>query len=92
MVCMNVDRFSITMEPELGAAAREAATREGLSVSAWMAAAAADRVRNALLGVALDQWQSEDGVFTDAELAAARQTMARAAQADGDQPRPSAVA
>ncbi len=74
---MNVDRFSITMDPELGAAAREAAAREGVSVSAWMAGAAADRVRHALLGAALDQWQAEDGEFTEAERAAARQARGR---------------
>jgi hypothetical protein len=40
-------------------------------VSAWLSAAAADRLRNELLGIALDVWESEDGSFTDAELSAA---------------------
>jgi hypothetical protein len=66
-----VDRFSVTMPPELGSAVRAAAAREGTSVSTWLAEAAADKVRNALLGAALDAWEAEDGPFSDEELAAA---------------------
>jgi hypothetical protein len=68
---MQVDRFSVTMEPELGRAVRDAAARAGVSVSGWLGRAAADRVRNELLGAALDAWESEDGPLTDDELAAA---------------------
>ena len=63
-----VDRLSITMAPEIGAAVREAAAREGTSVSTWLTVAAAQRLRNDLLGVALDLWEAEDGPFSDAEL------------------------
>jgi hypothetical protein len=56
------------MAPEIGAAVREAAAREGTSVSAWLTVAAAQRLRNDLLGVALDLWEAEDGQFSDAEL------------------------
>ena len=63
-----VDRLSVTMAPEIGAAVREAAAREGTSVSAWLSVAAAQRLRNDLLGVALDLWEAEDGPFSDAEL------------------------
>ena len=69
LVCMaQVDRLSVTMPPEIGAAVREAAAREGTSVSTWLAVAAAQRLRNDLLGVALDLWEAEDGPFSDAEL------------------------
>ena len=68
---MKVDRFSITMDPDLGAAVRDAAERQQMSVSAWLAAAASDRLRNELLGRALDRWEDEDGPFTEAELDAA---------------------
>ena len=71
LVCMHVDRFSVTMEPELGAAVRDAAERAGMSVSGWLAQAAADRLRNDLLGAALDVWEAEDGPFGDNELDAA---------------------
>jgi uncharacterized protein (DUF1778 family) len=63
-----VDRLSITMAPEIGAAVREAAAREGQSVSMWLTVAAAQRLRNVLLGAALDLWEAEDGPFSDEEL------------------------
>jgi hypothetical protein len=63
-----VDRFSVTMPPQLGEGVREAAARQGTSVSTWLSEAAADRLRNEMLGAALDAWESEDGPFTDAEL------------------------
>lgn len=66
-----VDRLSVTMPPEIGAAIRDAAAREGTSVSSWLTAAAVQRLRNELLGAALDQWEAEDGSFTEAELNAA---------------------
>lgn len=72
---MPVDRFSVTMNPELGAAVREAAQRAGMSVSGWLAEAAAAKVRNALLGAALDAWDAEDGPLTDEELDAAREEL-----------------
>lgn len=68
MCCMNVDRFSVTMSPELGAAVREAAGRAGASVSSWLSAAAAERLRHDLLAAALDIWEAEDGPFEDDEL------------------------
>lgn len=66
-----VDRLSVTMPPEIGAAVREAAGRQGLSVSSWLAAAASQRLRNELLGAALDVWESEEGAFSEKELNAA---------------------
>jgi hypothetical protein len=66
-----VDRLSVTMPPELGDAVRKAAARGDMSVSAWLTEAAARRLRNELLGAALDAWEAEDGPFTDEELNAA---------------------
>jgi hypothetical protein len=63
-----VDRFSVTMPPELGEGVRQAAARQGTSVSTWLTEAAADKLRNELLGAALDQWEAEDGSFTQTEL------------------------
>ena len=56
------------MAPELGEGVRQAAARQGISVSAWLAEAAADRLRNELLGAALDAWESEEGPFAETEL------------------------
>lgn len=75
VVCMNVDRLSITMDPRMGAAARKAAKRAGVSLSAWIAEATADRVRNEALGQALDRWEAEDGRFTAGELASAAEAL-----------------
>src|SRR5260370_18338374 len=63
-----VDRFSVTMPPELGEGVRQAAARQGTSVSTWLTEAAADKLRNELLGAALDQWEAEAGPFTADEL------------------------
>jgi len=51
---MQVNRFSVTMNPELDAAVRDTAARSGTSVSAWLASAAAEALRNDPLRVALD--------------------------------------
>jgi hypothetical protein len=72
-----VDRLSVTMDPEIGAAVRAAASRQGTSVSNWLAAAAEQRLRHDLLGDALDRWEAEDGSFTDAELEAAAKALGR---------------
>lgn len=61
----SADRVSLTVAPEIGSAVRQAAAERGVSVSAWLADAAADRLRNELLGKALDAWEAEDGAFTD---------------------------
>lgn len=72
IVCMaQVDRLSVTMPPEVGAAVRDAAARQGTSVSNWLTAAATQRLRNELLGAAMDHWEAEQGPFTDEELNAA---------------------
>lgn len=76
-VCMAVDRFSVTMEPELGESVRRAAARADMSVSQWLSTAAADRLRNDVLGAALDAWETEDGPFTDAELNSAAGLLGR---------------
>jgi hypothetical protein len=72
---MPVERFSLTMDPKLGAAVRQAAAHAGMSVSEWVSEAVADRVRNELLGIALQRWQEENGPFTEEELDDAREEM-----------------
>jgi hypothetical protein len=72
---MPVDRFSMTMDAALGAAVRQAAERAGTTVSAWLSQAAADRVRNELLGAALERWTEEGGPLTAEELGEAREAL-----------------
>ena len=78
LVCMNVDRLSVAVDPELGRVVRAAAAEAGISVSQWMSEAATDHLRNQLLGVALDAWEAETGPFTQEELDAAALGIRRA--------------
>ena len=70
------------MPPELGESVRQAAARQGTSVSTWLTEAAADKLRNELLGAALDQWEAQDGAFTPAELAEAASRLDLAPRSD----------
>jgi hypothetical protein len=45
---------SVTMPPELGEGVRQAAARQGTSVSTWLTEAAADKLRDELLGASLE--------------------------------------
>lgn len=69
---MKVDKMSISMTPEIGDGVRAAAEREGLSVSAWLAEAAAARLRSQALANLLEDWQAKHGKITPSELAKAR--------------------
>lgn len=64
--------MSVSIPPELGEDIRAAAERAGLSVSAWLAKAAAARLRWEALGEFLSTWQDQHGPITAAELAKAR--------------------
>jgi hypothetical protein len=63
------------MDPRLGAAVRKAAKRSKMSISAWIAEAAAERVRRDSLGRALDRWEAEEGAFTAGEIEAAERAL-----------------
>lgn len=64
--------MSISMDPELGDHVRAAAERAGVSVSAWLADAAAARLRKQALSEYLAEWQAKHGKITAAEIAKAR--------------------
>lgn len=76
---MAVDRLSITVDAELGRAVREAARASGTSLSSWAAEALADAVRHRNMQEFLDDWEAEQGPFTEEELAAADELLAEAA-------------
>ncbi len=65
---MTVKKLSVSFEAELTDLIRETAAIEGVSVSAWLAEAASDRVRNRRLGLALDAAESEDGPMRSEEM------------------------
>ena len=69
-------KLAITVDPDVHDEVVAAAQAEGVSVSAWMTAAARHslRVRDGLAAVA--EWEREHGAFTEAEMAAARKRVA----------------
>lgn len=69
---MKAEKLSISMAPQLGDDVRVAAGRAGVSVSAWLADAAAARLRKQALADFLSSWQAKHGKITAAELAKAR--------------------
>ncbi len=76
-------KLAITVDPDVHVKVVEAATAEGISVSAWMTNAA----RHALLArdglAAVAEWEAEHGEFTDAELAAAHRRVTRQLRSGG---------
>jgi hypothetical protein len=73
-------KLAITVDPDVHAQVMAAAAAEGVSVSAWMTAAArrALRLREGLAAVA--EWEAEHGSFTSEELEAARRRVGAAAR------------
>lgn len=68
-------KLAITVDAGVHAKLLRAAEADGLSVSAWMTAAArrALRLRDGLAAVA--EWEAEHGALTPQELAAARRRL-----------------
>lgn len=65
---MAVDKISVSLDEELADLARRAAAEEGISLSAWITNAAQDRLRNLLLGVALEEIWKEIGPMSVEEM------------------------
>jgi hypothetical protein len=63
-----MDKLSISLDEGLAQVVRDAAAGEQLSVSAWLSAAAQDRIRNRMLRVALDADAAEFGAMTPQEI------------------------
>jgi len=77
---VGVEKMSVSFEVELGSDIRQAAEAEGKSVSAWLAAAARDRLRSEALGDAIREWERVYGEITEEELAEANRILDRAAK------------
>lgn len=67
---MPVAKLSLSLDRELAEVVRREAAEEGTSVSAWLVAAAEDRIRNRLLRRALDELYQEIGPIGVDERAA----------------------
>ncbi|HEY0718113.1 MAG TPA: hypothetical protein VGD68_10895 [Streptosporangiaceae bacterium] len=68
---MSVDKISISFDVRLGDEVRHAAEKAGQPLSAWLAEAAATKLRAEALAEFLGDWQAEHGAFTGEELAEA---------------------
>ncbi len=68
---MKVDKLSVSFEPDLGDAVRDASKRSGRGLSRWLADAAAARLRAEALADFLDVWEADHGELTAEELARA---------------------
>jgi hypothetical protein len=68
LIAMKVDKLSVSFDPDLGDAVRGAAQRSGRGLSAWLAEAAAARLRAEALADFLDGWEAEHGPLTAEEL------------------------
>ena len=73
---MAVAKLSVSVEEEIAEAVKAAAHDEGVTVSAWLTAAAAARIRNQFLGEAIAE-AANDLVGYDAETARETASAAR---------------
>jgi hypothetical protein len=72
---VKVDKMSVSFDAELGDAVRSAAAQAGKPLSAWLAEAAASKLRAETLAQFLADWEAEHGKFTAAELARAEREL-----------------
>jgi hypothetical protein len=80
---VKVDKMSILMDAQLGGDVRTVAERAGVSISAWLAEAAAARLRKQALAAFLSVWQAKHGKITATELAKAPAELRGAAELRG---------
>jgi len=76
---MGVEKMSVSFDLALGEAIRMSAAARSQSVSAWIAGAARDRLRNEALGDAIAAWEQRFGALGEDEVAAATAALERAA-------------
>lgn len=65
---MAAKKYSASMDDALLADARADADAEGLTLSSWLADAAADRLRLKALRHLVNEWEAEHGAVNAAEL------------------------
>jgi hypothetical protein len=72
---MKVDKMSISFDAGLGDQVRDAARKAGTGLSAWLAGAAAARLRLEALGEFLDAWEKKHGPLTAGEVSQAEREL-----------------
>ncbi|HEY3836823.1 MAG TPA: hypothetical protein VGL72_09640 [Bryobacteraceae bacterium] len=69
-------KLAITIDPKIHQKILAAASREGVSVSAWMTSAAREVLHRQAGLAAISAWEKEHGPFNPEEMAAARHSVA----------------
>jgi hypothetical protein len=72
---MKVHKMSISLEARLGDQVRDAARKAGTGLSAWLAGAAAARLRAEALEEFLGAWEKKHGALTAGELSHAEREL-----------------
>jgi hypothetical protein len=75
---MAAEKYSASMDDVLLGDARADAEAEGVTLSSWLAEAAADRLRLKALHHLVDEWEAEHGAISVAELDALEDKVAEA--------------
>jgi hypothetical protein len=78
MVLMAVQKLSIALDEDVARAAKDAAERDGLSLSAWVNAAAREALAIDDGLAAVREYEAENGPFTAEAIAKADAALARA--------------
>jgi hypothetical protein len=65
---MGAKKLSVSFDVELAQTIHDAAREEGVSVSAWLASAAAAKARRRHLRAALNEIADEDGPLSDDDI------------------------
>lgn len=78
MTAVAAEKFSASMDDVLLADARAEAEAQGLTLSSWLAVAAADRLRLAALSRLVDEYEAQHGAISGAELDALEHKVAQA--------------
>ena len=65
---MTAKKLSVSFDAELAETIRAAAMEEGVSVSTWLASAAAAKARRRHLRSALDDVAAEEGALSDRDI------------------------
>jgi len=63
-----VKKLSVSFEAELADTIRAAAAEEGISMSTWLASAAAAKARRRYLRAALDELAADQGALSDDDI------------------------
>jgi hypothetical protein len=87
VAAMAAEKYSASMDHVLLADARADADAEGLTLSSWLADAAADRLRLKSLHHLVDEWEAEHGAISVAELDTLEEKVAVARRSAMGRPR-----